>query len=146
MDRVSWWHSLACLRRCFSEGWSPGLRSLICFAWLEPSAMSCPVASPGLLSQAVSYLQPAPDSSPMKRSISTLAPQRSHVTHLCNTPLDRAPASQPAPHHHHRCHRRRDRKQKSLEKGPSLCAENDGGMCTVMGEGAEPLGALLYLA
>ncbi|XP_049637927.1 voltage-dependent N-type calcium channel subunit alpha-1B [Suncus etruscus] len=82
--------------------------------------------------------QPAPDSSPMKRSISTLAPQRSHVTHLCNTPLDRVPASQPAPHHHHRCHRRRDRKQKSLEKGPSLCAENDGAPSSAVGPGPPP--------
>uniref|UniRef100_A0A8C4M278 Voltage-dependent N-type calcium channel subunit alpha n=1 Tax=Equus asinus asinus TaxID=83772 RepID=A0A8C4M278_EQUAS len=73
-------------------------------------------------------LQPAPDASPMKRSISTLAPQRSHVAHLCTAALDRAPASQ-APHHHHRCHRRRDRKQKSLEKGPSLSADTDGGAC-----------------
>uniref|UniRef100_A0A8C4M574 Voltage-dependent N-type calcium channel subunit alpha n=1 Tax=Equus asinus asinus TaxID=83772 RepID=A0A8C4M574_EQUAS len=69
---------------------------------------------------------PAPDASPMKRSISTLAPQRSHVAHLCTAALDRAPASQ-APHHHHRCHRRRDRKQKSLEKGPSLSADTDEG-------------------
>uniref|UniRef100_A0A8C2SKD9 Voltage-dependent N-type calcium channel subunit alpha n=1 Tax=Capra hircus TaxID=9925 RepID=A0A8C2SKD9_CAPHI len=71
--------------------------------------------------------QPPPDASPMKRSISTLAPQRPHVAHLCNAALDRAPATQAAPHHHHRCHRRRDRKQKSLEKGPSLSADTDGG-------------------
>ena len=65
----------------------------------------------------------------MKRSISTLAPQRPHVAHLCNAALDRAPASQAVPHHHHRCHRRRDRKQKSLEKGASLSADTDGGAC-----------------
>ncbi|XP_066111670.1 voltage-dependent N-type calcium channel subunit alpha-1B isoform X2 [Saccopteryx bilineata] len=70
--------------------------------------------------------QPASDASPMKRSISTLAPQRPHVAHLCNAAPDRAPASQAAPHHHHRCHRRRDRKQKSLEKGPSLFTDTDG--------------------
>lgn len=63
----------------------------------------------------------------MKRSISTLTPQRPHVAHLCTAALERAPASQAAPHHHHRCHRRRDRKQKSLEKGPSLSADTDGG-------------------
>lgn len=65
----------------------------------------------------------------MKRSISTLAPQRPHVAHLCTAALDRAPASQAAPPHHHRCHRRRDRKQKSLEKGPGLSADTDGGAC-----------------
>ncbi|MXQ97878.1 hypothetical protein E5288_WYG003982 [Bos mutus] len=73
--------------------------------------------------------QPPPDASPMKRSISTLAPQRPHVAHLCTAALDRAPASQAAPPHHHRCHRRRDRKQKSLEKGPGLSADTDGGAC-----------------
>ena len=73
--------------------------------------------------------QPAPDASPMKRSISTLAPQRPPVARLCNAALDRAPASQAAPHHHHRCHRRRDRKPRSLEKGPSLSADTDGGAC-----------------
>ncbi|XP_044634163.1 voltage-dependent N-type calcium channel subunit alpha-1B isoform X7 [Equus asinus] len=78
--------------------------------------------------------QPAPDASPMKRSISTLAPQRSHVAHLCTAALDRAPASQ-APHHHHRCHRRRDRKQKSLEKGPSLSADTDGAPSSTAGPG-----------
>ncbi|KAM5299114.1 voltage-dependent N-type calcium channel subunit alpha-1B [Ctenodactylus gundi] len=69
--------------------------------------------------------QPAPDTSPMKRSISTLA-QRPHVTHLCNAALDRPPPSQASHHHHHRCHRRRDKKQRSLEKGPSLSADADG--------------------
>ncbi|TKC33545.1 hypothetical protein EI555_006074 [Monodon monoceros] len=68
--------------------------------------------------------QPTPDASPMKRSISTLAPQRpTPVARLCNAALDRAPASQAAPHQHHRCHRRRDRKLRSLEKGPSLSAD-----------------------
>ncbi|VFV34612.1 low quality protein: [Lynx pardinus] len=82
--------------------------------------------------------QPAPDASPMKRSISTLAPQRPHVAHLCNAALDRAPASQPVPHHHHRCHRRRDRKQKSLEKGPSLSADADGAPSSAAGPGPPP--------
>ncbi|XP_045878778.1 voltage-dependent N-type calcium channel subunit alpha-1B isoform X2 [Meles meles] len=82
--------------------------------------------------------QPAPSASPMKRSISTLAPQRPHVAHLCNAALDRAPASQPVPHHHHRCHRRRDRKQKSLEKGPSLSADTDGAPSSAAGPGPPP--------
>lgn len=88
----------------------------------------------------------------MKRSISTLAPQRPHVAHLCNATLDRAPASQAAPHHHHRCHRRRDRKQRSLEKGPGLSADTDGGVCkgTLKGRwlelgGQEPMGTLFLV-
>uniref|UniRef100_A0A8D1XTT9 Voltage-dependent calcium channel alpha-1 subunit IQ domain-containing protein n=1 Tax=Sus scrofa TaxID=9823 RepID=A0A8D1XTT9_PIG len=83
--------------------------------------------------------QPAPDASPMKRSISTLAPQRPHVAHLCNATLDRAPASQAAPHHHHRCHRRRDRKQRSLEKGPGLSADTDGAPNSTAGPGPPPV-------
>ncbi|XP_073076774.1 voltage-dependent N-type calcium channel subunit alpha-1B isoform X7 [Manis javanica] len=79
--------------------------------------------------------QPPPDASPMKRSISTLAPQRPRVAHLCNATLDHAPASQAASHHHHRCHRRRDRKQKSLEKGPSLSAGTDGAPSSTAGPG-----------
>ncbi|XP_034519659.1 voltage-dependent N-type calcium channel subunit alpha-1B, partial [Ailuropoda melanoleuca] len=82
--------------------------------------------------------QPAPNASPMKRSISTLAPQRPHVAHLCSAALDRAPASQAVAHHHHRCHRRRDRKQKSLEKGPSLSADTDGAPSSAAGPGPPP--------
>ncbi|XP_054582795.1 voltage-dependent N-type calcium channel subunit alpha-1B isoform X2 [Eptesicus fuscus] len=82
--------------------------------------------------------QPASDASPMKRSISTLAPQRPHVAHLCTAALERAPASQAAPHHHHRCHRRRDRKQKSLEKGPSPSADTNGAPSGTAGPGPPP--------
>ncbi|XP_027953098.1 voltage-dependent N-type calcium channel subunit alpha-1B-like, partial [Eumetopias jubatus] len=82
--------------------------------------------------------QPAPNASPMKCSISTLAPQRPHVAHLCSAALDRAPASQAPLHHHHRCHRRRDRKQKSLEKGPSLSADTDGAPSSAAGPGPPP--------
>nr|XP_036875900.1 voltage-dependent N-type calcium channel subunit alpha-1B-like [Manis javanica] len=72
----------------------------------------------------------------MKCSISTLAPQRPRVAHLCNATLDRAPASQAAfHHHHHRCHCCRDRKQKSLEKGPSLSAGTDGAPSSTAGPG-----------
>uniref|UniRef100_A0A667IBZ2 Voltage-dependent N-type calcium channel subunit alpha n=1 Tax=Lynx canadensis TaxID=61383 RepID=A0A667IBZ2_LYNCA len=90
--------------------------------WLLPATLEPAPGPPRRLcaNPCPACPQPAPDASPMKRSISTLAPQRPHVAHLCNAALDRAPASQPVPHHHHRCHRRRDRKQKSLEKGPSL--------------------------
>uniref|UniRef100_A0A2K5EP93 Voltage-dependent N-type calcium channel subunit alpha n=1 Tax=Aotus nancymaae TaxID=37293 RepID=A0A2K5EP93_AOTNA len=82
--------------------------------------------------------QPVADASPMKRSISTLA-QRPHGAHLCSTTPDRPPPSQAPHHHHHRCHRRRDRKQRSLEKGPSLSAETDGAPSSAAGPGL-PLG------
>ncbi|MEJ1271872.1 hypothetical protein NN561_002718 [Cricetulus griseus] len=78
--------------------------------------------------------QPAPDASPMKRSISTLAP-RPHGTHLCNTVLDRPPPSQTSHHHHHRCHRRREKKQRSLEKGPSLSVDTEGAPSSATGSG-----------
>ncbi|XP_028724480.1 voltage-dependent N-type calcium channel subunit alpha-1B [Peromyscus leucopus] len=79
--------------------------------------------------------QPAPDASPMKRSISTLAP-RPHGTHLCNTVLDRPPPSQASSHHHHhRCHRRREKKQRSLEKGPSLSVDTEGAPSGAAGSG-----------
>ncbi|XP_045145270.1 voltage-dependent N-type calcium channel subunit alpha-1B, partial [Echinops telfairi] len=42
-------------------------------------------------------LQPAPESSPMKRSISTLAPQRPPGAPLCKASLDRAPANSRPP-------------------------------------------------
>nr|XP_021589963.1 voltage-dependent N-type calcium channel subunit alpha-1B isoform X4 [Ictidomys tridecemlineatus] len=81
--------------------------------------------------------QPAPDASPMKRSISTLA-QRSHGGHLCNTTLDRPPPSQAPHHHHHRCHRRRDKKQRSLEKGSSQHADTDGAPNSAAGPSLPP--------
>ncbi|XP_023556088.1 voltage-dependent N-type calcium channel subunit alpha-1B isoform X3 [Octodon degus] len=81
--------------------------------------------------------QPAPDTSPMKRSISTLA-QRPRGAHLCNASLDRPPPSQAPHHHHHRCHRRRDKKQKSLEKGPSLSTDADGVPNNTPGPGVPP--------
>ncbi|XP_049752392.1 voltage-dependent N-type calcium channel subunit alpha-1B [Elephas maximus indicus] len=105
---------------------------------MQDMALSGPAREPqlGLESQGraasmprlAAETQPAPDSSPMKRSISTLAPQRPPGVPLCNAALERAPASQATHHHHHRCHRRRERKQKSLDKGPSLPADTDGAL------------------
>nr|XP_008523332.1 PREDICTED: voltage-dependent N-type calcium channel subunit alpha-1B [Equus przewalskii] len=120
------------LRLISPDGTCPAVPEPWPVSWLLPAVPT----SPGPHSQAALpvSLQPAPDASPMKRSISTLAPQRSHVAHLCTAALDRAPASQ-APHHHHRCHRRRDRKQKSLEKGPSLSADTDGAPSSTAGPG-----------
>ncbi|XP_012929096.1 voltage-dependent N-type calcium channel subunit alpha-1B isoform X6 [Heterocephalus glaber] len=100
---------------------------------------------PGLQSQGraasmprlAAETQPAPDASPMKRSISTLA-QRPHGAHLCSAALDRLAPGQVPHHHHHRCHRRRDKKQKSLEKGPSLSADTDGAPSSTPGPGLAP--------
>ncbi|XP_068928791.1 voltage-dependent N-type calcium channel subunit alpha-1B [Petaurus breviceps papuanus] len=107
---------------------------------------------PGLESQGraasmprlAAEMQPIPDTSPMKRSISTLAPQRPHGSHLYEYGLERVSSGQPQHHHHHRCHRRRDKKQKSLDKCPSQSADGDGapnhsvGMAAPSGEGPAP--------
>ncbi|NXB92074.1 CAC1B protein, partial [Vidua chalybeata] len=60
--------------------------------------------------------QPIPDTSPMKRSVSTLTPQRPHAMHLYEYSLERMPPEQGHHHHHHRCHRRKEKKQKSLDR------------------------------
>uniref|UniRef100_A0A803TGT8 Voltage-dependent N-type calcium channel subunit alpha n=1 Tax=Anolis carolinensis TaxID=28377 RepID=A0A803TGT8_ANOCA len=68
------------------------------------------------------YLAPIPDTSPMKRSISTLNPQRPHATHLYE---HSRPAEHTHHHHHHRCHRRKERKPKSVDKPPNHMADGD---------------------
>ncbi|KFU87154.1 Voltage-dependent N-type calcium channel subunit alpha-1B, partial [Chaetura pelagica] len=72
-----------------------------------------------------SYLAPIPDTSPMKRSVSTLAPQRPHAMHLYEYSLERVPPEQGHHHHHHRCHRRKEKKQKSLERSPHQLADGE---------------------
>uniref|UniRef100_A0A8C4YDW3 Voltage-dependent N-type calcium channel subunit alpha n=1 Tax=Gopherus evgoodei TaxID=1825980 RepID=A0A8C4YDW3_9SAUR len=74
-----------------------------------------------------SYLAPIPDTSPMKRSISTLTPQRPHAMHLYEYSLERMPPDQAHHHHHHRCHRRKDKKQKSLDRSPNQLVDGDAG-------------------
>nr|XP_054964396.1 voltage-dependent N-type calcium channel subunit alpha-1B-like [Pan paniscus] len=101
----------------------------------DPGASPRPTLSP--LPTPVLCPQPVTDASPMKRSISTLA-QRPRGTHLCSTTPDRPPTSQASHHHHHRCHRHRDRKQRSLEKGPSLPADMDGAPSSAAGPGLPP--------
>ncbi|XP_043386360.1 voltage-dependent N-type calcium channel subunit alpha-1B isoform X7 [Chelonia mydas] len=68
-----------------------------------------------------------PDTSPMKRSISTLTPQRPHAMHLYEYSLERMPPDQAHHHHHHRCHRRKDKKQKLLDRSPNQLADGDAG-------------------
>uniref|UniRef100_A0A8C6JXF3 Voltage-dependent N-type calcium channel subunit alpha n=1 Tax=Melopsittacus undulatus TaxID=13146 RepID=A0A8C6JXF3_MELUD len=70
-----------------------------------------------------SYLAPIPDTSPMKRSVSTLTPQRPHPMHLYEYSLERMPPEQVHHHHHHRCHRRKEKKQKSLDRSSHQMAD-----------------------
>uniref|UniRef100_A0A8C0FU85 Voltage-dependent N-type calcium channel subunit alpha n=1 Tax=Bubo bubo TaxID=30461 RepID=A0A8C0FU85_BUBBB len=69
--------------------------------------------------------QPIPDTSPMKRSVSTLTPQRPHAMHLYEYSLERMPPEQGHHHHHHRCHRRKEKKQKSLDRSPHQLADGE---------------------
>ncbi|KAI1900540.1 hypothetical protein AGOR_G00050980 [Albula goreensis] len=79
------------------------------------------------------YLSPIPDSSPMKRSVSTLAPRRPQEASLRDHTSERPAQERPHHHHHHhRCHHRRDkdRKQRSLDRSsngqPSIAAGTPG--------------------
>ncbi|XP_069604080.1 voltage-dependent N-type calcium channel subunit alpha-1B [Ranitomeya imitator] len=58
---------------------------------------------------------PITDSSPMKRSVSTLAPTQR--PQLYEYSLERVPHER-SHQHHHRCHRRKEKKQKSMERSP----------------------------
>uniref|UniRef100_A0A8C8BQB1 Voltage-dependent N-type calcium channel subunit alpha n=1 Tax=Otus sunia TaxID=257818 RepID=A0A8C8BQB1_9STRI len=82
-----------------------------------------------LLHVPPSALQPIPDTSPMKRSVSTLTPQRPHAMHLYEYSLERMPPEQGHHHHHHRCHRRKEKKQKSLDRSPHQLADGEAGKC-----------------
>uniref|UniRef100_A0A8C9THX6 Voltage-dependent N-type calcium channel subunit alpha n=1 Tax=Scleropages formosus TaxID=113540 RepID=A0A8C9THX6_SCLFO len=63
--------------------------------------------------------QPIPDGSPMKRSVSTLAPQHHQEAGTRDPGSERPAQERPHHHHHHhRCHHRRgrERKQRSLDR------------------------------
>uniref|UniRef100_A0A674EGL9 Voltage-dependent N-type calcium channel subunit alpha n=1 Tax=Salmo trutta TaxID=8032 RepID=A0A674EGL9_SALTR len=77
--------------------------------------------------------QPIADISPIRRSVSTLASQCPQEMSLRDYTLERPSQAQaqassapgqaqdrPHHHHHHRCHRRRDKKQKSLDRATSV--------------------------
>ncbi|XP_054466984.1 calcium channel, voltage-dependent, N type, alpha 1B subunit, a [Anoplopoma fimbria] len=70
--------------------------------------------SPGI------HLATVPDVSPMKRSASTVAPQRPQEVNLRDYTLEKPSQDRPHHHHHHhhhRCHHRRDRdRDKDREK------------------------------
>uniref|UniRef100_A0A8C6K0F7 Voltage-dependent N-type calcium channel subunit alpha n=1 Tax=Melopsittacus undulatus TaxID=13146 RepID=A0A8C6K0F7_MELUD len=76
--------------------------------------------------------QPIPDTSPMKRSVSTLTPQRPHPMHLYEYSLERMPPEQVHHHHHHRCHRRKEKKQKSLDRSSHQMADGQAGKCFLL--------------
>lgn len=60
------------------------------------------------LSLSVFLLQSVPDASPMKRSASTVTPQRPQEVNLRDYTLEK-PSQERTHHHHRRCHHRRDR-------------------------------------
>ncbi|CAL8328563.1 unnamed protein product [Arctogadus glacialis] len=62
-------------------------------------------------------LQPVPDNSPMRRSVSTVAPQRLPEVNLREFTLEK-PSQERSHHHHHhhRCHHRRERDRERGEK------------------------------
>uniref|UniRef100_A0A3Q3MS33 Voltage-dependent N-type calcium channel subunit alpha n=1 Tax=Mastacembelus armatus TaxID=205130 RepID=A0A3Q3MS33_9TELE len=93
--------------------------------------------SPGM------HLDSIPDSSPLKRSASSVAPQRPQEVNLRDYTLEK-PSQERLHHHHHhhRCHHRRDRdrekKQRSLDT--PLTNENHEVEGTAQGERAHDRG------
>uniref|UniRef100_A0A8D3DZ19 Voltage-dependent N-type calcium channel subunit alpha n=1 Tax=Scophthalmus maximus TaxID=52904 RepID=A0A8D3DZ19_SCOMX len=89
--RCTWFNTLLLSVRCCTQ-WPP----------------MCPTPSP----------QSVPDASPMKRSASTVAPQRPQEVNLRDYTLEKPSQERPHHHHHHhRCHHRRDReKDRDREK------------------------------
>ncbi|PKU30448.1 voltage-dependent n-type calcium channel subunit alpha-1b- hypothetical protein [Limosa lapponica baueri] len=80
----------------------------------------------GIVSRVCAWpVNPIPDTSPMKRSVSTLTPQRPHPMHLYEYSLERMPPEQGHHHHHHRCHRRKEKKQKSLDRSSHQMADGE---------------------
>ncbi|KAF5896241.1 voltage-dependent N-type calcium channel subunit alpha-1B-like isoform X3, partial [Clarias magur] len=95
------------------------------------------------------YLAPILDSSPMRRSASSLASQRGETElNLKEYALERPTAAQTQEkerdrlhqhhhhHHHHRCQRRRDKKHKSLDR--AISEEQPGTVGTVVDLSVEP--------
>uniref|UniRef100_A0A8C4HJW2 Voltage-dependent N-type calcium channel subunit alpha n=1 Tax=Dicentrarchus labrax TaxID=13489 RepID=A0A8C4HJW2_DICLA len=88
--------------------------------------------SPSLLPQSVA------DTSPMKRSASTVAPQRPQEVNLRDYTLEKPSQDRPHHrHHHHRCHHRRDRdKDRDREKRQRSLDTPLGGQAPTPGEPA----------
>ncbi|XP_077162605.1 voltage-dependent N-type calcium channel subunit alpha-1B isoform X4 [Paroedura picta] len=98
----------------------PGLESQGRAASMPRLAAETQVSVGGLRGNG--RLTPIPDTSPMKRSISTLNPQRPHTTHLYE---HARPTEHTHHHHHHRCHRRKEKKQKSIDKPGNHLADGE---------------------
>ncbi|XP_072517638.1 voltage-dependent N-type calcium channel subunit alpha-1B isoform X2 [Salminus brasiliensis] len=131
-----------------------------CFSTLEGHgrAASMPRLSAGfqrshLRHNTGTYLAPIVDMSPMRRSASSLTPQRGgQEVILRDLALERPPAASTLAsqaqdrererahhhhHHHHRCHRRRDKKHKSLDR--AISEEQPGSADTQTDQSNEPL-------
>uniref|UniRef100_A0AAX7V4V0 Voltage-dependent N-type calcium channel subunit alpha n=1 Tax=Astatotilapia calliptera TaxID=8154 RepID=A0AAX7V4V0_ASTCA len=67
------------------------------------------------LSLSVFLLQSVPDASPMKRSASTVTPQRPQEVNLRDYTLEK-PSQERTHHHHRRCHHRRDRDRENRQR------------------------------
>ncbi|KAF3696304.1 Voltage-dependent N-type calcium channel subunit alpha-1B Brain calcium channel III [Channa argus] len=66
-------------------------------------------------------LQSFPDASPMKRSVSTVAPQCTQEVNLRDCTVEKVSQDRPHHHHHHhRCHHRRDRDRDREKRQRSL--------------------------
>ncbi|XP_067376954.1 calcium channel, voltage-dependent, N type, alpha 1B subunit, a [Channa argus] len=71
--------------------------------------------SPGI------HLASFPDASPMKRSVSTVAPQCTQEVNLRDCTVEKVSQDRPHHHHHHhRCHHRRDRDRDREKRQRSL--------------------------
>ncbi|XP_068454963.1 calcium channel, voltage-dependent, N type, alpha 1B subunit, a isoform X14 [Clinocottus analis] len=119
---------------------------------METSSSTVPVPGSGLENQgrAASMprlnaeLQTAPDASPMKRSASTVAPQRPQEVNLRDYTLEKPNQDRPHHHrhhhhhhHHHRCHHRRDRDRDREKRQRSLDTPL-GGQPSSAGAAGEP--------
>ncbi|KAM4575693.1 calcium channel, voltage-dependent, N type, alpha 1B subunit, a isoform 4-T4 [Odontesthes bonariensis] len=86
--------------------------------------------SPGI------HLASVPDTSPMKRSASTVAPQRSHQVNLRDHTLEKP--RQERTHHHHRCHHRRDRDRDNNRDKEKRQKSLDAPLCSHPASSAAP--------
>nr|XP_043882709.1 calcium channel, voltage-dependent, N type, alpha 1B subunit, a isoform X4 [Solea senegalensis] len=92
-----------------------------------------PRPSPGI------HLATVPDASPMKRSASTVAPQRPQEVNLRDYTLEKPSQERPHHHHHHhRCHHRRDRDRDREKRQRSLDTSLGGQAAGSVGAPGEP--------
>ncbi|XP_024908754.1 calcium channel, voltage-dependent, N type, alpha 1B subunit, a isoform X3 [Cynoglossus semilaevis] len=87
------------------------------------------------------HLAAVPDASPMKRSASTVAPQRPQEVNLRDYTLERPSHERPHHHHHHhhRCHHRRERDKDREKRQRSLDTPVGGLPAISVGAQDEPV-------